>query len=152
MPKVLSTGGCLPQCMLGYPPGQTTPRQTPLGQTPPPWADTPPPTATAADGTHPTRMLSCFVISIQTIVFNLIKTNQCAPNTYSLKLHVNKFGCTLGLIPVFVYFARWNANIPRISSGVINAKIYQSKNRFFQTFDFISYYLHLTCSFFVSTT
>ena len=41
------------------PSGQTPPRQTP------PWADTPPgrhslpETATAADGTHPTGMLSC---------------------------------------------------------------------------------------------
>ena len=34
-------GGCLPRCMLGYTPGQT------------------PPTAIAADGTHPTGMHSC---------------------------------------------------------------------------------------------
>ena len=39
-------GGCLPQCMLGYTntPGQTPPQQT----------------ATAADGTYPTGMHSCF--------------------------------------------------------------------------------------------
>ena len=43
---ILSTGGgCLPQCMLGYPPGQTPPLGRPPGQTPPtpaftPWADT----------------------------------------------------------------------------------------------------------------
>ena len=40
-------------------------RPPPPGQTPPPWADTSPradtplPAATAADGTHPTRMHSC---------------------------------------------------------------------------------------------
>ena len=44
--------GGLPQCMLGYTPPPTRP----------PWADTPRPkqTATAADGTHPTGMHSCF--------------------------------------------------------------------------------------------
>ena len=51
-------GGFLPQSMLGH-------THTPPGQTHPSWADTPPgqtpplPTATAADGTHPTGMLSC---------------------------------------------------------------------------------------------
>ena len=56
------------------PPGTHTPQQTPPGQTPPwadtpqadPWADTPPPapqTATAADGTHPTGVHSCFFLS-----------------------------------------------------------------------------------------
>ena len=61
-------GGCLPQCILGYPP----PEQTPLReqthppptreQTPPPRSRHPTPreTATAADGTHPTGMHSCF--------------------------------------------------------------------------------------------
>ena len=52
---ILSTGGYLPQYMLRYtPPGQTPPEQTPPGQTPPP------PAVTAADGTHPTGMHSCF--------------------------------------------------------------------------------------------
>ena len=54
---ILSTGGCLPQCML---------RHTHPGQTPPPpsWADSPPPPqqmATAVDGTHPTGMHSCLL-------------------------------------------------------------------------------------------
>ena len=52
--------GCLPQCMLGYThtPGQSRHplrRQTLLGQTPP---GSYTPTATTADGTHPTGMLS----------------------------------------------------------------------------------------------
>ena len=39
------------------PPSDTFP-----GETHPPWANTPTrPTATAADGTHPTRILSCFI-------------------------------------------------------------------------------------------
>ena len=66
-------GGCLPQCMLGYPLPQA---YTPLGryprQTPPcpvhAGIHTPPSRpvhvgidmATAADGTHPTGMHSCF--------------------------------------------------------------------------------------------
>ena len=53
-------GWCLPQCMLGYPPRANTPQGA---DTPPshPGADTPPgETATAADGTHPTGMHSCF--------------------------------------------------------------------------------------------
>ena len=79
---ILSMGGCLPQCMLGYtpqqtPPGQTPPRQTthtppgrhPPGQTPPrqtpsridtpPRQTSPPPAITAADGTHPAGIHSC---------------------------------------------------------------------------------------------
>ena len=64
--------GGLPQCMLEYhltgtdPPGADTPPE----QTPPPGADTHPEqtpradppreTATAADGTHPTGIHSCF--------------------------------------------------------------------------------------------
>ena len=58
------------QCMLGYtspgrhpptdPPQVDTPwADTPPADAPPPWADTSPTTATAADGTHPTRMHSC---------------------------------------------------------------------------------------------
>ena len=35
----------------------THPLDTPL-----PWADTPPPAATTADGTHPTGMHSCFIV------------------------------------------------------------------------------------------
>ena len=80
---ILSTGGCGSQT---HPPGQTPPQadnplnnhplwqtspgQTPPGQTPPtsrrpptgrhPPAASPPGTATAADGTHPTRMHSCY--------------------------------------------------------------------------------------------
>ena len=63
-------GGCLPQCMLGYTPGRHPPGQTPPGRTPPwktpptPKADNFPPSqqmATAADGAHPTGMLSCGV-------------------------------------------------------------------------------------------
>ena len=69
---LFTRGGGLPQCMLGYTPlradtsrGRAPLRQTPLGrhptgQTHPP-ADTRPPTkATAADGTHPTGMHSCY--------------------------------------------------------------------------------------------
>ena len=60
----LSTGGCLPHCMLGYtPPWQTTPGQThPNGQTPLgrhpidrhplPWADTPSPGQTPPYTVH----------------------------------------------------------------------------------------------------
>ena len=46
---ILSTAGCLPQCMLGYtPPGETA--HTPQEAHPPSEA---PPKVTAADGTHP---------------------------------------------------------------------------------------------------
>ena len=50
-----------------HPPWANTPlgRPTPLGRHPP-WADTPPQqTATAADGTHPTGMHSCFIMWLQ---------------------------------------------------------------------------------------
>ena len=74
---ILFTGGCLPQCMLGYytPLGNRHPpqsRHSPQSRHPPSRADTPLPccrhpqeqtpprdTATAADGTHPTGMHSC---------------------------------------------------------------------------------------------
>ena len=59
---ILSTGGCLPQCMLGYhhtPPEQTPPRETPpprnshpLEQTPP-RADTPPGSRHTPRSRHP---------------------------------------------------------------------------------------------------
>ena len=80
---ILSTGGCLPQCMLGYKPrAYTPPGQTPLtllgrhplpGQTPsqgrqplsrhplgksPPWSDMML-YGQQAGGTHPTGMHSC---------------------------------------------------------------------------------------------
>ena len=48
--SVCPQGGGLPQCMLGYPPDQTS-----RGK------QTPQQTATAADGTHPTGMYSCYV-------------------------------------------------------------------------------------------
>ena len=51
--------GCLPQCMLGYTPWE----QTPPGSRPPGSRHPPPKsweTATAADGTHPTRMHSYY--------------------------------------------------------------------------------------------
>ena len=67
---ILSTGGCLPQCMLGYTPGQTPllpsacwdtpPVQCMLGYTPPCPVHTGTDMATAANGTHPTGMHSCF--------------------------------------------------------------------------------------------
>ena len=75
---ILFTGAmCIPECTGGDtpradtpPPGRHLPPDTPSGQTPPwqtplPPADTPwqtptlSPTATAADGTHPTGMHSC---------------------------------------------------------------------------------------------
>ena len=66
-PVFLSTRGCLPQCRLGHhPPGSRHPhpprKQTPLPpeQTPPKTDHPPEQTATAADGTHPTGMHSCF--------------------------------------------------------------------------------------------
>ena len=58
------TGGCLPQCMLGY----HTPRSRhPHSRHPPPRADPLPPreTVTAADGTHPTGIHSCNELNIQ---------------------------------------------------------------------------------------
>ena len=59
---ILSTGGCLPQCVLGYTiPGRHAPGQTPPGQTPPQQ------TATAVDGTHPTGMHSCSDCIVQII-------------------------------------------------------------------------------------
>ena len=84
---ILFTGGCLPQCMLGYhtpprsrhPPGADTPQsrhtawsrhppqeQTPPGEHTPPEQTPPPPGAEHAGrygqhagGTHPTGMQSC---------------------------------------------------------------------------------------------
>ena len=65
---ILFTGGvCIPACSEGvYTPWTHTPTQdthtpgrNPSRQTPP-WADTPPQTATEADGTHPTGMHSCY--------------------------------------------------------------------------------------------
>ena len=63
--SVCPQGGCLPQCVLGYPPRADSPRP---GSRHPHGADTPPPreTATAADGTHPTGMHSCSPIKIIT--------------------------------------------------------------------------------------
>ena len=49
-------GWCLPQCMLGYTPWADTPlKHTPRREAHPPEA----PPSTAADGMHPTGMLSC---------------------------------------------------------------------------------------------
>ena len=64
---ILLTGGCLPQCMLGYhpPPGSRHPHeQTPPEQTLPPRADTSRHRAcweiwSMLGGTHPTGMQSC---------------------------------------------------------------------------------------------
>ena len=82
--RILSTGGgragdgCLPQWMLGYTPPQQTPAQS--KHLPP--EHTPPPTATAADGMHPTGMLSCvcFIFCVCfSFAVSLIKTiiNYC---------------------------------------------------------------------------
>ena len=52
--------GQTPPC-ADNPSGQTPPGQTPpMGRHPSPRVDTPLPSATAVDGTHPTVMLSCF--------------------------------------------------------------------------------------------
>ena len=53
-------------CVFHHAMGQTPPQETPPRQTTP-WADTPTPRAdtpemaTAVDGTHPTRMHSCYL-------------------------------------------------------------------------------------------
>ena len=53
---ILSVGGCLSHCLLGYIPQADTP-----------WEDTPPPEmATAADGRHPPGMHSCLAIQLYT--------------------------------------------------------------------------------------
>ena len=71
---ILFTGGCLPQCMLGYTPQEQTPPweadiPTPEADTPPPphrEADKPPRAVHAgkygqqAGGTHPTGMHTCY--------------------------------------------------------------------------------------------
>ena len=48
----------------------------PLGRHPldkhPPWADTPRQTATAADGTHPTGMHSCFPVYFSNLLLNFV--------------------------------------------------------------------------------
>ena len=66
---ILSTGGCLPQCMLGYhPPGADTPQSRPPRQSRHPLQEqTPPGKQTPAygqwaAGTHPTGMHSCLRI------------------------------------------------------------------------------------------
>ena len=73
---ILFTGGCLPQCMLGYTPpsrhlpGQTPPRQTPLDRHPlgrhrsradTPHADTPLPSRRPLQWTVPI-LLECFLV------------------------------------------------------------------------------------------
>ena len=61
LPVILFTGGVLPQCMLGYPPGSRPPwDQTPQEQTPPPNPGKQTPAyGLRAAGTHPTGMHSC---------------------------------------------------------------------------------------------
>ena len=80
---ILSTGGCLPQCMLGYhhppgadppsrhPPEQTTRSRSPREQTPP--GEQTPAYGQRAAGTHPTGMHSClwFFSTLTMEVFGL---------------------------------------------------------------------------------
>ena len=54
-----------------HPPGQAPPRQTHPPGRQPPLADTPP-TVTAADGTHPTVMLSGYSDSSSQLLFNIL--------------------------------------------------------------------------------
>ena len=74
---------CIPVCTRAHPPGQTYPSMHWGGQPPrqrPPWADTPqadtswadPPgqTITAADGTYPTGMHSCYLLKVQFIIIS----------------------------------------------------------------------------------
>ena len=63
----VSARGCIPACTGADPPprlGRHPRTDTPLGRHST-WADTPPPTANAADGTHTTGMHSCLLIQIQ---------------------------------------------------------------------------------------
>ena len=68
----LFTGGGLPQCMLGYPPGPGPPTRPPPGPGPPRTRH-PPGTEHAgrygqrAGGTHPTGMQSCFLVLSQKV-------------------------------------------------------------------------------------
>ena len=66
-------GGCLPQCML-----RSTPGQTP----------SPPQTVTAADGTHPTGIHSCFFffLYVQTTGRKLVQTRINSSSHESLPL------------------------------------------------------------------
>ena len=68
---------CIPACIVTDTPWQTPPGRYPHGRHPParhPLADTPrqtnPPTATVADGTHPTGMHSClrYYLYLQVII------------------------------------------------------------------------------------
>ena len=83
---ILSTGGCLPQCMLGYKPrAYTPPGQTPLtllGRHPlPSWADTPSlgrhhpradnPWADTPLGSHPPGQTWCYMVNKQAVHFLL---------------------------------------------------------------------------------
>ena len=67
-----------------YLPGRYTPRRytCPLAGTPPwagtlLWAGKPPTTVTAADGTHPTRILSCFKIFFVPVLHMVTQTLSC---------------------------------------------------------------------------
>ena len=98
---VLLTGGCLPQCMLGYhPPGADTPwsrhlpeadtprtrhppEQTPPEQTPPgadpPQKQTPPPGSRLRDKVNerPVRiLLECILVSTKIICSNIQRTQE----------------------------------------------------------------------------
>ena len=82
-------GGCLPQCMLGYTPCRYTLWQVHLHAGTPPGRYTPmqvhphagttprrtgiPSTVTAADGTHPTGMLSCYYVILSLLYIRLCK-------------------------------------------------------------------------------
>ena len=63
--RILSTGGSLPQCMLGYPPGRRHPPggRLPRGGTPPLSAEHAGRYGQRAGGTHPTGMQSCSIFN-----------------------------------------------------------------------------------------
>ena len=96
---ILFTGGCLPQCMLGYtqPPDTPLLGRHPLADTPqtdtspgqtPAWADThPQQMATAVDSTHPAGMHSCLSFSCS------FWQKPCQTRMHSSRMHTAHCNC-----------------------------------------------------------
>ena len=124
---LLTGGGCLPKCMLGYTPRwrQTPPSpgiRHPQKQIPPE-ADPPPETATAADGMHPTGMHSCYNVTMGPISEQILCLNRelnlslsQLQNTCHCGRVVSAYACQAGglwfksgILPLLKHASFWKA-------------------------------------------